>query len=117
MGIRAEGRRGVKGSKRGATFLMSRLFSDPSERRSSAAQSLGKEGKDLVARGDGGLAGFVDQVLRDDAVGAGHALGEERRHIRVRGAVWKHAADEAVAESLGVGGEALSRAEAVTFKP
>ncbi len=47
-------------------------------------------------------------------MGARHDLLEERRRIGIRRAVGEHAADEAIAERVGVGGEALRLAEAVS---
>src|ERR1700683_472711 len=50
---------------------------------SSSDQPASEERQDLVARGNRGLAGFIDQVSGHDAVGARHHLVEERRRVGV----------------------------------
>ena len=62
------------------------------------------------------MAGFVDEVRGDHAVRAGHHLVEERRGVAVGRVGRQHACDEALAQRLGVGGEALRRAVAVAVE-
>ncbi len=47
-------------------------------------ESLGQEGDDLVPGLHGGVTVLVDEVCRDDAVGAADDVTEEGRRVRVR---------------------------------
>src|SRR5262249_42598180 len=90
--------------------------------RSQSRPTLGSMGRAAGRRTTGsrperpGLAGLVDGVGGDDAVGTRHDVLEERRGVAVGGAVGQDASDEAVTECPGVGGKPLSRAEAVTLE-
>jgi hypothetical protein len=79
-------------------------------------EASSEEGEDLVARGDGWLAGFVDEMGCHDAMGARHVARAEWCKIVVRSAVRKHAPYETIAKSGGVCGEAFCPAESVTSK-
>jgi hypothetical protein len=74
----------------------------------------GEERENVVAGGDRWLAGLVDQVLGNYAVGAPNAFGNKRCDVGVGHAVWEHTADEAISECRRVGGEALRSAEPVS---
>src|SRR5262249_56234242 len=76
-------------------------------------KAAGEERQDLVAGGDGRLAGFVDQVGGHHAVRTGDTDGEEGGDVGVCGAVREHMLDEAISESRRIGGEALRSAEPV----
>jgi hypothetical protein len=72
----------------------------------------GEEGENLVAGGDGWLAGFVDQVGCDHAVGAPNSYREKRCDVGVGRAVREHTLHEAISERRHVGGEAGQTARA-----
>jgi len=73
-------------------------------------EPLHEKREDLVASRHRRLTRFIDEVRRYDAVRSRHVLPEERRNVRVGGAVGKHAGDESVAESFGVSRETLRAA-------
>src|SRR5260221_11622257 len=83
----------------------------------SRAKTAGKDREYLVARGDGRLAGLIDQMGRHHAVRRRHMLREERRKVGVGRAVFEYPGHEAIAERLGEGGKTLRLAESVSLEP
>ena len=79
-------------------------------------EASGEEGENLVAGGDGWLAGFVDQVGCDHAVGVPNSYREKRCDIGVGRAVMGARGHEAIAERRHVGGEALRAAKPVSLE-
>jgi len=52
-------------------------------KQASGSEPAGEERQNLVTRGDGWLAGLIDQMLRHHAVRIRHTGREERRNIGV----------------------------------
>ena len=85
--------------------------------RTSLKSAGYEEGKNLVARRYGLLAGFVAQMGGHDTMGRRHIGREERWNVRIGGGVGKYAADEPGTQCYLVGGESRRLTKFVAFEP
>ena len=76
-----------------------------------------EKGNDFIACRQRRFPDFIDEMRRDNTVWMAHHLfGEWWKVLRVASAVGKHAANELVAEGVGVGSKPFSPTERITLK-